>query len=103
MFNRILSLITGNYNQKEINKLLPLVDKTNVIFEEYNALSDDEVKAKTKEFQERIAKGETLDNLLPEAFAAVKQACKRMVGQEVEVKGTTLTRDMVPYNVQLLG
>jgi preprotein translocase subunit SecA len=103
MFNRILSLITGNYNQKEINKLLPLVDKTNVIFEEYNALSDDEVKAKTKEFQERIAKGETLDNLLPEAFAAVKQACKRMVGQEVEVKGTMLTRDMVPYNVQLLG
>jgi len=103
MFNRILNLITGNYNQREIDKLLPLVHKTNVIFEEYNALSDDEVKAKTKEFQERIANGETLDNILPEAFAAVKQACKRMVGQEVEVKGTTLVRDMVPYNVQLLG
>jgi len=103
MFNRILNLITGNYNQKEIDKLLPLVHKINVINAEYEALSDDEVKAKTTEFKERLAKGETLDDILPEAFAAVKQACKRMVGQEVEVKGTTLKRDMIPYDVQLLG
>ena len=103
MFSRILNLITGNYNQKQIDKLLPIVNKTNVVFEEYEALSDDQIKAKTKEFKDRITKGETLDSILPEAFATVKQACKRMLGQEIEVKGTQMTRDMVPYNVQLLG
>jgi preprotein translocase subunit SecA len=103
MFNWILSLITGNYNQKEIDKLLPIVHKTNIISAEYDALSDDQIKAKTQEFKDRLANRETLDAILPEAFATVKQACKRMVGQEVEVKGTILTRDMVPYDVQLLG
>jgi preprotein translocase subunit SecA len=103
MFSRILNLITGNYNQKEIDKLLPIVHKTNIIYEEYEALSDDQIKAKTPEFKDRLAKGETLDNILPEAFATVKQACKRMLGQEIEVKGTQMARDMVPYNVQLLG
>jgi len=103
MFSPILNLITGNYNQKQIDKLLPIVNKTNVVFEEYEALSDDQIKAKTKEFKDRITKGETLDSILPEAFATVKQACKRMLGQEIEVKGTQMTRDMVPYNVQLLG
>jgi preprotein translocase subunit SecA len=49
-------------------------------------LSDDEVKAKTPEFKERLTKGETLDDILPEAFAVVKQACKRMMGNEIEVK-----------------
>ncbi|HBB03377.1 TPA: hypothetical protein DCZ39_00505 [Patescibacteria group bacterium] len=46
---------------------------------QFDELSDDQIKAKTQEFKERIAKGETLDAILPEAFAAVKQACKRMV------------------------
>jgi preprotein translocase subunit SecA len=103
MFNRITNLITGNYNKKQIDKLLPIVTKTIAIASEYDALSDDQIKAKTAEFKERLAKGESLDDILPEAFATVKQACKRMVGQEIEVKGQTMTRDMIPYDVQLLG
>lgn len=102
MFDRIINLISGNYNQKEIKKLMPIVHKTNIISEEYDALSDDQIKAKTQEFKDRIVQGESLDDILPEAFAAVKQACKRMVGQELEVKGDKITRDMVPYDVQLL-
>lgn len=103
MFNRVLNLMSGNYNQKQIDKLLPIVHKINIIYSEYESLSDDEIKGKTIEFKERLTKGETLDDILVEAFATVKQACKRMIGQEIEVKWTKLTRDMVPYDVQLLG
>jgi len=55
-------------------------------WEFFKNMSDDEIKAKTQEFKERLNKGETLDDILPEAFAVVKQACKRMLGQEVDVK-----------------
>lgn len=102
MFGKIISLIAGDYNQKQLNKLLPLIKKINDHSTEFDALSDDQIKAKTQEFKDRLAKGETLDDILPEAFATVKQACKRMVGSEVEVKGEMLTWNMVPYDMQLL-
>ena len=102
MFGKLISLIAGDYNQKQLNKLRPIVKQINGFSTEYDALSDDQIKAKTQEFKDRLTKGETLDAILPEAFAAVKQACKRMVGSEVEVKGEMLTRNMVPYDVQLL-
>ena len=86
MFEKIISFIAGDYNQKQLNKLRPLVKKINEFSTEFDTLSDDQIKAKTQEFKDRLAKGETLDDILPEAFAAVKQACKRMVGSEVEVK-----------------
>lgn len=82
---------------------MPIVTKINERYDSYESLSDDEIKAKTPEFKERLAKGETLDDILPEAFAVVKQACKRMVGQEVDVKGEKQIWNMVPYDVQLLG
>ncbi len=102
MFSRIINLIAGDYNKKQLNKLWPIVKKINMISEEYDALSDDQIKAKTQEFKERLAQGQSLDDILPEAFAVVKQACKRMVGSQVEVKGEQLTWNMVPYDVQLL-
>lgn len=86
MFGKLINLIAGDYNQKQLKKLHPIVKKINEFFTEFDSLSDDQIKAKTQEFKDRLAKGETLDNILPEAFAAVKQACKRMVGSEVEVK-----------------
>lgn len=82
---------------------MPLVDMINERYQEFDTLSDDEIKAKTPEFKERLTKGETLDDILPEAFAAVKQACKRMMGQEIEVKGEKQLWNMIPYDVQLLG
>ena len=81
---------------------MPIVIKINEWYASYDALSDDEIKAKTPEFKERLTKGETLDDILPEAFAVVKQACKRMLGQEITVKGEKQIRNMVPYDVQLL-
>lgn len=102
MFGKIINFIAGDYNQKQLNKLRPLVKEINVFSTQFDTLSDDQIKAKTQEFKDRLAKGETLDDILPEAFATVKQACKRMVWSEVEVKGEMLTWNMVPYDVQLL-
>ena len=99
----LLKLIFGTKNQRDIKKLLPLVRKINAIEEQYQALSDDELKAKTQAFRERLAKGETLDDLLPEAYAAVKNACRRLVGTTVEVCGHTLTWNMIPFDVQIIG
>jgi len=79
MFGKFINLIAGDYNQKQLKKLRPIVKQINEFFTEFDVLSDEQIKAKTQEFKDRIAKGETLDDLLPEAFATVKQACKRMV------------------------
>lgn len=103
MFNRILNKIAGDYNTKQLKKIAPIVDQINEIYTEYDKLSDSEIQAKTPEFKDRIAKGESLDDLLPEAFAVVKQACKRLVGHEYEVKGNKEKWFMIPFDVQLLG
>jgi preprotein translocase subunit SecA len=102
MLEWILSWISGNYNQKNIDKLKPLVAQANHWYQEYESLKEEDFPKKTQEFKERIAKGETVDDLLPEAFGLVKQACKRLVGQEIEVRGQKMTWDMIPYDVQLL-
>ncbi len=101
--NWIAKLIWNNYNDNQINKLKPLVQAINTYDEQWMSLTDAEVQAKTSEFKSRIQAGETVDDLLPEAFAAIKQACRRMVGQSLAVKDTTQTWDMIPYDVQLIG
>ena len=80
----------GTRSQREIKRIQPLVDKVLGLEEEYRALSDEALKAKTPEFKERLAKGETLDDLLPEAFAAAREAADRVLG-------------MRPYPVQVMG
>ena len=76
MFDRLTGLIWWDYNQKQINTLQPIVNKINERYDKFDSLTDDEIKAKTPEFKERLNKWETLDDILPEAFAVVKQACK---------------------------
>ena len=73
--------IFGNLNEREINKLEPIVTLINDLEKNYEKLSTEELKLKTKEFKERLSKGETLDNILPEAFAAAREAAKRENGQ----------------------
>ena len=102
MLDWILNFIGGDYNQKQIDAILPLVKEINHYYADYDSLSDDEIKAKTSEFKERLEKGETLDDILPEAFAVVKQACKRLVWSTVKVKGQELVWNMIPYDVQLI-
>ncbi len=86
----LITKLFGTRSQREIKKLQPTVDKILALEEEYKGLSEEELKGKTALFKERIASGETLDELLPEAFAAIREAAWRVLG-------------MKPYPVQLLG
>ncbi|MFH1699741.1 MAG: preprotein translocase subunit SecA [Candidatus Zixiibacteriota bacterium] len=100
------SLITkmfGTKHDRDIKKLKPIVDEINSHYDLFDSLTDDELKAKTGEFKKRLANGETLEDILTEAFALVKQACKRLYGQSWEVAGIETEWNMIPYNVQLIG
>jgi preprotein translocase subunit SecA len=86
----IVRKLFGSSNDRVVTRMRPIVEQINALENEYEALSDEEVRAKTGQFRERFAKGETLDQLLPEAFAAVREAAKRTLGQR-------------HYDVQLMG
>lgn len=145
---KFLSTLFPSKSQKDVQRILPVVDEINGYFEEYRELSDEGLKAKTEEFRGRIKERteeievenaalkeklkadenlsfeqrediytkieetqerldettkEVLDEILPEAFAAVKEACRRLVGQSWEVTGHKLLWEMVPFDVQLIG
>ena len=74
--------IFGTHSQHELKRIRPIADKVESYREAMGKLSDDELKGKTKEFKERLAKGETLDDILPEAYAVVREAGKRVLGME---------------------
>src|SRR5574341_2623880 len=76
----LLSRLFGDSATRELRRLQPLVDAVNALDAEYSALPDDALRGKTAEFKERLAAGETLDDLLPEAFAVVREASKRTIG-----------------------
>ena len=103
MFIKIFTSIFGSKHDRDLKKIWPIVTEINEHFESYNRLSDDQLIAKTEEFKERISNGETTDDILPEAFAVIKQASKRLVGKTWTVVGRDVTWDMVPYDVQLIG
>src|SRR5690606_27612075 len=75
-----LLAVFGDSNEKQVKKYQWVVKEVNALEPEFQALSDDELKAKTVEFRERLAEGEDLDDLLPEAFAAVREAARRTIG-----------------------
>ena len=76
----LFDAIFGNYSQKEIKRVMPLQQKVLNLEEEYKSLTDEELRAKTKIFKERLENGETLDDILPEAFAALREASDRVLG-----------------------
>ncbi len=78
----LFTKIFGTHSDHELKRIMPLVDKIESLRPEMQALSDEELRAKTPEFKERLNKGETLDDLLPEAFAVVREAAKRVLGME---------------------
>ena len=98
-----ITRLTGTKHERDIKKMWPLVGEINAQFEGLAALSDDALKAKTQEFRARLSEGETVDDLLPEAFAVVKETCRRLCGTSWDVVGIPVTWDMVPFDVQLLG
>jgi preprotein translocase subunit SecA len=101
----LFKFLFGTRNERELKKLWPVVRQINRIEEEFQAkgFADEDFPKKTQEFRDRVSKGESLDSILPEAFALVKHACRRLVGTTAEVCGHTLTWNMVPFDVQLLG
>ncbi|HEX2094459.1 MAG TPA: preprotein translocase subunit SecA, partial [Longimicrobiaceae bacterium] len=146
MLKKVVRALFGTRHERELKRLWPLVDQINQEAERLQAVSEEELRAQTARFRERIREataeidaeledlraakrrsesaaerealaeqiGEaetrlksaieaTLDEILPEAFATVKEACRRLLGTPVTVTGQTLTWDMVPYDVQLIG
>ncbi len=99
----LLKQIFGTQQTRILKKYQKLVRQVNIEEQKLASLTDEQLKAKTQEFRERIAKGESLDEILPEAYAVVKAACRRMCGTDVEVSGYTQKWDMIPYDVQILG
>ena len=86
----LMKKIFGDYSSRELKSIYPIVDKIEAMADEYKAMSDEALRAKTTEFKERLQNGETLDDILPEAFATVREAADRVLG-------------MRPYRVQLVG
>ena len=78
----MFSKVFGSRSQREVKRIMPLVDKIESLRPEMQKLSDEELKGKTREFKKRLEEGETLDDLLPEAFAVVREAGKRVLGME---------------------
>ncbi|MBB65374.1 MAG: preprotein translocase subunit SecA [Waddliaceae bacterium] len=99
----LLKRLFGTAQSRQVKKFRSIVNEVNRWDEEYKSLSDEELKAKTNEFRQRISNGETVDQLLPEAYGAVKNCCRRLVGAEVHVSGYEQQWDMVPYDVQIIG
>ena len=90
MFKEMVSKVFGTHSQRELKAIAPLVNKIEALADEYKKLSDEELRAKTDAFKRRLAAGETLDGILPEAFATVREAADRVIG-------------LRPYRVQLIG
>src|SRR5574344_2337853 len=86
----LLTKIFGTYSDHELKKIYPIADQIEALEEEYKALTDAQLQAKTAEFKERLQNGEPTDDILPEAFAAVREAADRVLG-------------LRPYRVQLIG
>lgn len=98
-----LKKIFGSAHDRLLSRYRKIVDQVNVWDGKFQTLTDDQLRGKTKEFQDRISKGEKVDDLLPEAYAVVKNVCRRLAGTEVHVSGYNQKWDMVPYDVQILG
>lgn len=99
----MLKKIFGTAQGRLLKKYWKTVSQVNVWEERYTGLSDDELRHKTLEFKERLEQGETLDQILPEAYGVVKNVCRRLCGTQVHVSGYDQNWDMVPYDVQILG
>lgn len=87
---KAIEKIFGTHSERELKRIYPLIDKIEALRPDMQALSDEELRGKTKEYKKRLEDGETLDDLLPEAFATVREAAKRVLGME-------------HYRVQLVG
>src|SRR5205823_5058346 len=110
MIGFIVKKFIGSKNDREVKRLRPMVEKINTLETELQKVSDDALRQKTAAWKEELSKIEDKDELarrlteiLPEAFAAVKNACRRLFGSEVIVREHPLKWEMIPFDVQLIG
>ncbi|MEO0026478.1 MAG: preprotein translocase subunit SecA, partial [candidate division WOR-3 bacterium] len=99
----LLKRLVPSKSEREVRRLREKVAEINAIYETYKTLADSDLPKKTEEFIARVRDGESLDSILPEAFALVKEACRRLVGKRWTVTNQEITWDMVPFDVQLIG
>ena len=86
----VIDKIFGTHSQRELKRIMPIVDKIESLRSSMMDMDDEQLKGRTKEFKKRLEEGETLDDILPEAFATVREAARRVLNME-------------PYRVQLIG
>ena len=98
-----LKKLFGSAHDRLLNKYRKIVFEVNRWDQQFDSLTDDQLRAKTESFRLRYRNGESLDQLLPEAYAVVKNTCKRLKNTEVHVSGYDQKWDMVPYDVQMIG
>ena len=110
MIGYLFKKIFGTKNDREVKKLRVLVNKINAIEKDLQSLPDEALREKTVHWKASISaiedydqRAQALDDVLPEAFAVVKNACRRLVGREIDVRGQKITWDMIPFDVQLIG
>jgi preprotein translocase subunit SecA len=103
MISWFFKKFSGRHYRKFLERVRPTVARIVEIEQSYQSLTDDQLRAKTEEFRARLKAGETLDQILPEAFATVKNAARRLVGKKVTVCGHELEWNMVHFDVQLIG
>ena len=98
----LLKKIFGTAQDRTVRRYFKLVAKINEWDKSFKELDDESLRAKTAEFKARVQQGESLDTLLPEAYAVVKSVCRRLCGQDVCL-GYDQKWDMIPYDVQMVG
>jgi preprotein translocase subunit SecA len=105
MIGSLVKKILGSKNTRDLKRILPIVKKINEIEQSFRNLSDEAIIKKTQEFRDRLTKGQTLDDILPEAFAVVKNTARRFTERKrrILVRGHEIVWDMIHFDVQLVG
>src|SRR5208282_1174665 len=109
-FVNLFKKIFGTKNDREISRLRPMAERINAIETGLQTLSDDALRQKSTEWKARLSQiqdkeslAAALDEILPEAFAVVKNTCRRLCGQDITVRGHPIRWEMIPFDVQLIG
>ncbi len=103
MLQNVIAKIFGTKHERDLRALEPMIEEINSHWEKLSGLTDEQLAQKTGEFRARLKEGALLDEILPEAYAVVKEVCKRLSGKGWNVCGQPVVWDMVPYDVQLVG
>src|SRR6476646_3951357 len=110
MIGYIIKKVIGSKNDREVKRLRPIVVRMNEIEASLPNLSEEDLRKKTADWKARLSQIEdttelkaALDEIMPEAYAVVKNACRRLCGREITVRGHPIKWEMVPFDVQLIG